>query len=669
MSKNNISDIFGGPFQPSKHIRKVDPPEAQLRAAMEQAGLKPPKELAFDGNLHRFATGKKAGDLSGWYVAHGDKVPAGAFGDWREGVVTNWRADIGRDLTLAEQMAHTKRLAEIKKLRERELQAKREDAAERADEIWSAAAVAQDDHPYLQAKAIKAHNLKVHGDGRLIAPIYVDGEMTSLQFIAADGSKLFLKGGQIHGGFHAVGDLREGRTVYLCEGVATGLTIYEGTGQPVVMAFSAGNLTPAGQALRQLLGPSISIVVVADNDESGTGQREAAKAAEAVGGRVVMPPSVGMDANDYAQSGGDLIALLKPPVAVDGYLINGMEFSSVQQPVEWLIKGWLPANSLCMIHGPSGSGKTFVALDLMMHIAASLPTWNGNKVNGGTVVYLAGEGHQGLRSRIAAWRKHHANDEFDLWVSRSGTDLNTPAGYQMVVEAIRALPKPPKVITVDTLHRFLAGDENSAQDAKTMIDACVALSREFNCTVILVHHTGVSEDAQHRARGSSAWRGALDAEFSVVGAKEAGQPLQLVQRKQKDAEMADPVWMRLSKIDLDWLDEDGDRVSSAVAIVCDPDDVDIAQNAESKALAKCRKLFEDAFREVGEAKGNLPFMSAAAWNEWTKRQSWDSDGKRRQALSRAKKVLVDGDYMQPFMDGYRVENPAISFALLSLLKR
>lgn len=322
-----------------------------------------------------------------------------------------------------------------------------------------------------------------------------------------------------------------------------------------------------------------------------------------------------------------------------------------------------------MIHGPSGSGKTFVVLDMMLHVAAGRSEWNGFKVHPGPVVYLAGEGHQGLRARIAAWKRHNQVDKLNMWLSRAGTDLNTAEGYQLVLEAVRALPERPVCIIVDTLHRFLAGDENSAQDAKTMIDACVSLSREFGCSVILVHHTGVSEEAQHRARGSSAWRGALDAEFSVVPAKEAGDPLQLVQRKQKDAELSDPMWMRLTRVDLDWIDEDSERVSSAVATMCDPEDVAASQKREGKALARARKLFEDALLQVGEMKGDKPFLKSSAWNEWTKTQEWENDGKRRKELSMAKKMLMDAGYMSSFMDGFRVEDHGAMGSLSILLKR
>ncbi len=71
-----------------------------------------------------------------------------------------------------------------------------------------------------------------------------------------------------------------------------------------------------------------------------------------------------------------------------------------------------------------------------------------------------------------------------------------------------------------------------------MLDACGALISEFGCSVILVHHTGVNSETQHRARGSSAWRGALDIEVSIVPTSENGDPMEIIQRKSKDAELA-----------------------------------------------------------------------------------------------------------------------------------
>ena len=263
------------------------------------------------------------------------------------------------------------------------------------------------------------------------------------------------------------------------------------------------------------------------------------------------------------KSGGDLSALLFPPV--DDWLVQADAFSEQPAPVKWQIKNWLQSEALIMVHGPSGGGKTFMVLDMVMTIASKgvVNEWFGNKVRHGTIVYLAGEGHHGLRGRVAAWKQHKNVSELDMWLSRHGLDLNTPVGYQKTSDAIRALPNSPEIIVVDTLHRFLEGDENSATDAKTMLDACSALIQEFGCSVILVHHTGVSSEAQHRGRGSSAWRGALDIEISVI----PGTTIEIVQRKSKDAEEAAPVFAELQSVPIKgWFDEDGDPSTSAVLI-------------------------------------------------------------------------------------------------------
>jgi putative DNA primase/helicase len=60
--------------------------------AIRAAGLNPPPSIYADSKLHRFASNAKLSDLSGWYVLHGDGIPAGAFGDWRTGRSETWRA-------------------------------------------------------------------------------------------------------------------------------------------------------------------------------------------------------------------------------------------------------------------------------------------------------------------------------------------------------------------------------------------------------------------------------------------------------------------------------------------------------------------------------------------------------------------------------------------------
>jgi phage/plasmid primase-like uncharacterized protein len=606
----DLSNVFGGPWSPPPE-KRVASPEEQLIDAIREAGLEPPEQVILDGKIHRFKSGTKGapghGDKPGWYLVFGDGVPAGRFGCWRAGVEVTWRADVGRKLTQTEEMAHARRMAEAKALRDAELERKHQVASETVEKIWTGAQGASPEHPYLQRKGIGVHGARITGDGRLVLPLYdQDGTLATLQYIDHDGGKLYHPGGQTGGKFWMVGSLDEPGTLFVAEGFATAATIHETTNRPVVVAYSASNLVPITGILREMYGASQDVVIVADNDKSGVGQRYAEQASAKFGARMVMPPIEG-DANDYAKAGHDLASLLLPPK--DDWLIPADDFSAQPAPISWLVKRWLQSQALIMVHGPSGGGKTFVVLDWCLRIASQTPEWAGQKVRAGNVVYLAGEGHHGLRGRVAAWKHQHQVGHLAMWLSKDGCDLNTPTGYLKVVEQVRMLPENPAVIVVDTLHRFLAGDENSAQDAKTMLDACNSLMQEFNCSVILVHHTGVAEEAQHRARGSSAWRGALDIEISIVPGKD-DQPMQIVQRKSKDAELAQTVYVELQQVTIPgWYDEDNQPVTSAVIVQSQAP----ASPKKDGKIESHRKTFENAWWASGaEERNGLPYLSRSA---------------------------------------------------------
>ena len=564
-----------------------------------------------DGKIHRFKSGTKGapghGDKPGWYLVFGDGIPAGRFGCWRAGMEVTWRADVGRKLTQTEEMSHAKRLAEAKALRDAALERQHQVASDTVEKIWTTANPASSEHPYLAKKGIDVHGARITGDGRLVLPLYdQDGTLATLQYIDHEGGKLYHPGGQTGGKFWMVGSLDEPGTLFVAEGFATAATIHETTNRPVVVAYSASNLVPVTGTLREMYGIAQDIVIVADHDNSGVGQRYAEQASAKFGARMVMPPILG-DANDYAQVGHDLAGLLMPPA--DDWLIPADDFCSQPSPISWLVKRWIQSQALVMVHGPSGGGKTFVVLDWCLRMASGIEDWAGHKVRQGNVVYLAGEGHHGLRGRVAAWKHHHKAGKLAMWLSKDGCDLNTPTGYLKVVEQVRMLKDRPSVIVVDTLHRFLSGDENSAQDAKTMLDACNALMQEFDCSVILVHHTGVSEEAQHRARGSSAWRGALDIEISIIPGKD-DQPMQIVQRKSKDAELAETIYVELQQVAIPgWRDEDNQPVTSAVIV---QSQAPIAPKKESK-LDSHRKTFENAWWGTGaEMREGLPYISRSA---------------------------------------------------------
>lgn len=282
-------------------------PIQQFRDAIEAAGLTPPTDIEADGKLRRFSSNGKKADDAGWYLLHDDGIPAGSFGDWRTGLKQDWRADIGRSLTPAEEAAHRAKVEAMRREREAEEARRREEARERACLLWAESLPAPSDHPYLIRKGISPCGAKLH-KGALVIPMRDDGAIHSLQFIGPDGNKPFLTGGRVKGCYFSIGNPTNAAALCIAEGFATGATIHEATGYPVAVAFSAGNLGAVAKAMRAKF-PDLPLILCADDDtqtEGNPGLTVATEAARSVGGLLAIPdfgsdrPAGASDFNDMA---------------------------------------------------------------------------------------------------------------------------------------------------------------------------------------------------------------------------------------------------------------------------------------------------------------------------------------------------------------------------------
>lgn len=277
---------------------------AAFRAAAEaELGAMPVIEA--DGALHRFRTERdKCGQRSGWYVLFLDRVPAGAFGDWKAGLTRSWSA-VNRDaLPPAQRTALDQRIKEQREAARRQREADHQAATEKANKLWNWAGPADPRHPYLQAKQVGPRGLRQHG-ATLLVPLVESGELVNLQRIHPDGEKRFLPGGRVRGLYSPIGLC--GGPLYVCEGWATGATIHAVTGRPVACAMNAGNLIPVAQTLRRRY-PGRLIIIAGDNDrhtEGNPGKTAAMRAAKAIGGEWIIPnfpaDSPGTDFNDLAR--------------------------------------------------------------------------------------------------------------------------------------------------------------------------------------------------------------------------------------------------------------------------------------------------------------------------------------------------------------------------------
>lgn len=254
----------------------------------------------------------------------------------------------------------------------------------------------------------------------------------------------------------------------------------------------------------------------------------------------------------------------EPPVSdPDGMILTIDQLARRAQGVRWLVKGFIPADSVGFFFGASGTFKSFVALDLSLHLAHGLP-WLGRKTAAGPVVYTAAEGGLGLFRRVQAWHQHRQMkwDAAQFLVCPFPILLGDERQAKAFVEAIEALGVCPALVVVDTMAQTYSGDENSAQEVSQYLRALGALIRaRFGCAVLVIHHSGHS--ATERPRGSSALTANSDFLYGVFRDEdEHVATLECV--KVKDGDRPPQVTFGLEKVTLGH-DDDGDQISSLVA--------------------------------------------------------------------------------------------------------
>ena len=672
----DLSNVFGGPWSPPPE-KRVAPPEEQLLDAIREAGLEPPEQVVFDGRLHRFKSGTKGsaktGDKSGWYVVFGDGVPAGRFGCWRMGFESPWRADVGRRLTATEEMAHARRLAEAKALREAALEKQHEVAAATVEAIWTAAQAASPDHPYLKRKGIQAHGARITGDGRLIVPLFdKDGALATLQYIDSEGGKLYHPGGEAGGKFWMVGSLDEPGVIYVAEGFATAATIHETTGRPCVATYSASSLVPVTGSLRDMFGIGQDIVIVADHDKHGVGQKYADQASAKFGARVIIPPIEGMDANDYAQAGHDLVGLLVQQTGsavIDKLqVVFGDQLGSDYEAPDELVEGLMTIGSSVVVYGDSNSGKTFWALSVATAIASGEDCY-GRKTDPGLVVYLASEAPSSIRSRMQAIKKFHGCSLENL--AMVPVPMNFYAGDQDahdVIELVRAIEvaknKPVRLIIGDTLARMSAGaNENSGEDMGPVMARFDQVATATGAAMMIIHHNG--KDAARGARGWSGIRAHIDTEIEV-SEKDGTRSVSVTKQRELPSK-GETIYFKLEVIEMGTT-KFGGPATTCVAVPDDDANSTKPHKKPTKHDENVRTVERAWWSSGAEEREGLPYISRSALRDLlVKDGASERTAKNKTEASRSDGLvaqLLNAGTLETFEHGWIFINQAQASAMM-----
>lgn len=243
-------------------------------------------EPVFDGNIHRVSEAGKRNDV-GWYIANDVPFKMVTIGNWKTGKKETWK-EIEKFKSQRQEKEFKKIMLDNAAIVKQEKLKEQGQVSEEAVKLWAGAI--SGDHPYYERKKIAKHGTKVSGDTILVPMYDIDGKLWGIQRILPTGKKKFLKGQRAKALYFIIGKPIKDE-VYVCEGFATGATIYETTGCTTVVCFFASNLKPVCLAIADRF-PGIKITICADNDQftdNNPGLKEAEETAKLVGCNFVYP--------------------------------------------------------------------------------------------------------------------------------------------------------------------------------------------------------------------------------------------------------------------------------------------------------------------------------------------------------------------------------------------
>ena len=266
--------------------------EDDVRAQMTAWGLILVAGPLIVGQMTRTRVQDRKG-MKGWYHLHDFPVDdkennrtlhllTGAFGHFEGPESYFTKVSLKKDdlpKISPEQLAENrKRLAEAEKRAKAELAKKQETAAFMAQRLWQRLSrTGRAD--YLDKKLVRGWDVRYTPKNAVAIPLYdTSGYIWGEQFILdkthhkdkiarRDGNnkEFWPPGLAKKGRFFPIGPMITTLSL-VCEGYATGASLYEATGLPVIVAFDAGNLEPV---LRELMAyyPAARFLICADDDD------------------------------------------------------------------------------------------------------------------------------------------------------------------------------------------------------------------------------------------------------------------------------------------------------------------------------------------------------------------------------------------------------------------
>ncbi|BAQ90456.1 regulatory protein RepA [uncultured Mediterranean phage uvMED] len=477
----------------------------------------------------------KANERSGYYAYNQlDNNFVCIYGNWRTSQEWKFTSYNPNEMSAEEKRLMQSKLEESQKRREEAKAKKQEEVSIYAKEKFASANEVTD-HNYLNDKKVKSYGLKTI-NGNLLIPVHsitksdngiLVNDIKSLQYIFPDGSKKFVGGGEIKGNVFLIGceatEIPYLDTLILCEGYATGSSIFEATGLPVAVVFSANFCLTASVRLRKIT--AAKFIIALDNDTSGIGEKNANEVVNAVSNCVSRLPSITGDFNDlHLAKGLDQVKseLTESKFNIRQYAIRNLV--EEPKPIEWLVDSFIPLGKPGIIAAVGGVGKSLSMIQLALGISTGGQWWGKTIMQkGSTVIFAAEDDLSEVHRRIASLDPLglRFQSEYDVYVfpipeQKEPMILLKEEGVTSqateLVEELKTIPNL-QLVVFDPLQAFTTGNISSSNEVGQLWGSyCANISARLGVTTLTVHHlaksalTNDSDDAlSHRAeiRGAS----------------------------------------------------------------------------------------------------------------------------------------------------------------------
>lgn len=188
----------------------------------------------------------------------------------------------------------------------------------------------------------------------------------------------------------------------------------------------------------------------------------------------------------------------------------------------FILEPFIPNKSIVLFDGLGESGKSILAMQMSLSVSAGINFLCNSVQKQGKIIYFtAEETEPAFNARLSKIVKSFnlTNIENFYWISVLSKRFqcstyrlleNTKKGIEKteffiylktIIEQIR-----PVIVVLDSLVNFYGLEENSSEHASVFVETLKLLSRDYNCSFLLLHH---QTKESMRKEGEKVFRGSM----------------------------------------------------------------------------------------------------------------------------------------------------------------